>query len=253
MSTDLDYEAFYQACIGDIERQQRQELDYFKSQSRRLYVTFCRAAELLEPGDTVVSIGAGSAYVEGRLADRLDIGVTVVDFPEAIADHRPHYDHYGFETIGCDLSESDPLPADRSFDLGMSCEIVEHIPEPPSNHLGKLNTALAEDALVLLTTPNIARIGNVVRLSIGESPLPDPERFFAPVGVENEGVHRREYTASEIETAMNRAGFDDVTVHYAWTSTLRRMYSVGGAGRVSLTPIEALIPRFKPLLLAVGR
>lgn len=250
---DVDYKAFCRACIDDIERQERQERDYFESQSRRLYVTFRRAVELLKPGESVLSIGAGSAYVEAQLADCLNVDVAVVDFPEAIADHRSHYDHYGFETIGCDLSEPDPLPADCSFDLGMSCEVVEHVPEPPSNHLGKLDTALTEDAAVLLTTPNVARAGNVVRLLAGESLLPDPERFFAPVGVKNEGVHRREYTADEIEMAMHRTGFDDVSVGYAWTSTLRRMYRVGGLGRVALMPAEALVPRFKPLLLAVGR
>jgi SAM-dependent methyltransferase len=106
--------------------------------------------------------------------------------------------------------EEDTFPyGDRSFDVVCFCEILEHLLMNPLHSLNEIHRVLRPDGLLVLTTPNVARLGNVLALVAGEN-LYDPYSGYGPYG-----RHNREYTQHELVRLLTFAGFD---VHAAFTA-----------------------------------
>ncbi|MGH9900444.1 MAG: methyltransferase domain-containing protein, partial [Pyrinomonadaceae bacterium] len=89
--------------------------------------------------------------------------------------------------------EQDPFPyADRSFDVVLFCEIIEHLLYDPVHALTEIRRVLRPGGQLILTTPNVARLDQACRLVAGEN-VHDPYSGFGPYG-----RHNREYTLAEI-------------------------------------------------------
>jgi SAM-dependent methyltransferase len=128
---------------------------------------------------------AGPSVQEvGRLSD----GVT----------ERFDFDHFNIE--------SGPFPyPDSSFDVVLFCEILEHLPFDPVNALGEIHRVLRKDTgMVLITTPNAIRAGNVARLLRGENVYESLSGYGAY------GRHNREYTLDELDRLLSANGFEMV-------------------------------------------
>ena len=61
---------------------------------------------------------------------------------------------------------------------------------------------LKDDGVLILTTPNVARLENISRLLAGEN-LYDPYSGYGP-----HGRHNREYTTAELQKLLEHAGFE---------------------------------------------
>ena len=202
----MDYRSFLRFCREIIPADARQGEHYLEEHSSRLFQTYRVCSSLLPLGSSLISVGAGSAYVEHALSKIHGIHVTVVDFPEAIQAHRSEYDRSNFKAYGFDLTRPEDIP--ERYDLALSCEIIEHIPAAPQKHLSLLKSWLKENGHIVVTTPNLAHLGNIVALLRMAPIMPPAEQFFSPVGFENEGVHRREYVPREIIQAFTALSFD---------------------------------------------
>ena len=101
-----------------------------------------------------------------------------------------------------------PLPlADASYDAIVFSEVLEHLRISPSLVFRELRRVLAPDGYLLLTTPNVARLTNVLKLLAGRNIL---ESF--PEDVESENItdhltHIREYTMNEVCALLEKNGF----------------------------------------------
>ncbi len=89
------------------------------------------------------------------------------------------------------------------------CEIVEHLLLDPLHALHEIHRVLRPSGLLVLTTPNVARLGNVLALVAGAN-IYDPYSGFGPLG-----RHNREYTRHELVALLRFAGF---TVEAAFTA-----------------------------------
>ncbi len=99
--------------------------------------------------------------------------------------------------------EDDQFPYDDgSIDVVMFCEIIEHLLMNPVAVLRQIHRVLVPDGLLVLTTPNVCRLENAVRLVNGEN-IYDPYSGYGPYG-----RHNREYTKSELEYLLRFTGFD---------------------------------------------
>jgi SAM-dependent methyltransferase len=94
---------------------------------------------------------------------------------------------------------------DGSFDVVLFCEIIEHLIADPMHALSEIHRVLRPGGLMVITTPNVARLDNVLRLIDGENVF-DPYSFYGP-----HGRHNREYTRHELVHLLRFAGFDDET------------------------------------------
>ena len=219
---------------------------YWRHHAPRLWDSYTRAAAVLPAAGAVISPGAGPAYVEAALVRSHGARSVVVDFPEAVEGWAAHYERAGLEPIAQDLTTSPGLGTiGTDFDLGLSLEIVEHLPTPPSQHIGSLASALKRGGALLVSTPNAGNLRSIMKTVLHRPTLPSPELTFAPVGHENEGVHRREYMRREIEAAFIASGLRVKNV--GWVS-----YGRTTRADAVLLPVERLVPKLRRTMSILG-
>ena len=222
-NTPVTLRAFYDQCVLDSRLSTRQQVPYLNEHTVRLHTTYNTCVKLLRATPTrVLSVGAGSAYVEAQLALRCGAKITVIDFADAIAAHRDLYDKYCFTAHASDLA-TEQFHLDGQFDLVLCCEVIEHLPFPPSRHIKMLSTMLAPGGRLLVTTPNLARLSSAVRLILGRPIFPDPGLTFSPVSYANESVHRREYVPSEMVDALVQNQLRILSTQYTWNGAAASM------------------------------
>ena len=142
---------------------------------------------------------------------------------------------------------------DGKADLVFALEIIEHMVSP-SHLLAEAFRILAPGGHLLITTPNVARIGNVLKLMVGRSnfdrlvPIDyeHPEDEWRP--------HFREYTLSEIEMFLQGVGFEVVeSGHFLGHDT---RYNIKSLAQHIIDYVKLpffAIPHFRTNLLVLGR
>src|SRR5688572_24060781 len=122
--------------------------------------------------------------------------------------------------------EFDPFPhADGEFDMVLCCEIFEHLAMDPSHMLREAHRVLKPGGYLILTTPHVGAVENLVTLPRGFN------IYNAYSGFGIYGRHSREYTRKELEAVLwahhfePRVLVDDVYehrwLHRLLTSVLR--------------------------------
>ena len=90
------------------------------------------------------------------------------------------------------------------YDAILLCEVIEHIARWPAEVLSELRGSLKVGGILLVTTQNLHRFSNRIRMLVGK-------RLFAHfVPKELVMAHLREYTPEELTFLFKRAGFQEV-------------------------------------------
>ena len=106
--------------------------------------------------------------------------------------------------------EEEPFPFETdSFAVVLFCEIIEHLLMNPLATLREIHRVLRPGGLLVVTTPNVARIDNVMAMVHGVN-IYDPYSGFGPYG-----RHNREYTRHELHRILEFAGYTVDTSHTA--------------------------------------
>lgn len=99
--------------------------------------------------------------------------------------------------------EEDDFPyPDGHFDGVLYCEILEHLTRDPIAVFAEIHRVLKPGGWLVVTTPNVARRQNLLRLARGRN-IYDPYSGYGPYG-----RHNREYTADELRQLLTNTGFD---------------------------------------------
>lgn len=119
-----------------------------------------------------------------------------------------------------------PWP-DASFDVVLFCEIIEHLLRDPVAVLREIRRVLRPGGTLIMTTPNVARLENVVRLVEGAN-------IYDAYSAYPYGRHVREYTRHELVSLLGFMGFE-VQSHY--TADAHTEPANGGYGYREIVPL----------------
>jgi 2-polyprenyl-6-hydroxyphenyl methylase/3-demethylubiquinone-9 3-methyltransferase len=116
-------------------------------------------------GKTALDVGCGAGLLSEPLV-RIGAAVTGIDAaPENIAVAKAHADGQGL-SIDYRACGIEALAGER-FDLVVSMEVVEHVADP-AGFVAGLAGALADDGLLILSTPNRTPLSKLALITIGE-------------------------------------------------------------------------------------
>lgn len=112
-------------------------------------------------------------------------------------------ENHHLASISCDI-EHEPLPfPDRTFDGVLCCELLEHVTADPVAMLSEIHRVLKPQGWLVLTTPNVACLENVLHLVHGRNVYHPYERIYGPTW-----RHNREYTPDEVVALLSSVGFE---------------------------------------------
>lgn len=132
-------------------------------------------------------------------------------------------------------------PASGPFDLIVFSEVIEHLCVAPEFVFAFLNSLLADDGVLICTTPNAADISKRLRLALGQNPYERLRLYSINPG------HLREYTRQELCAIAQSVGLRCISHSY-----LNWMQS-RGKSRVKAFTAKLLrsYPPFRPFQLCV--
>lgn len=126
--------------------------------------------------------------------------------------------------------EKQPLPwPDETFDQVLYCEVIEHLLMDPMRSLLEIHRVLKPNGTLIVTTPNVARTENILRMIHGHN-LYDPYSGHGPYG-----RHNREFTRHELVSLVGHCGFH---VEQHFTADVR----FGGVDNNALDLLAPLLP-----------
>lgn len=172
---------------------------------------FLRTLDLIPKGvSSVLEIGANPYFLpilakwyrpELHFVHTNYFGPNVKSLSQTVSIETPDgkRDIYEFDFINCNVEE-DNLPGDF-YDCVVFCEVLEHMTNDPLHPLKEINRVLKEDGILVMTTPNVARLENVALLMGGHN-IYDPYSAYGPYG-----RHNREYNKHELNAMLHACGF----------------------------------------------
>lgn len=168
-----------------------------------------------DPSSTVLDIGRSHlshrllAYYNSVTTLGLPLEVTR-QYPHSTAAEPPARKDYAGHIV-CDLNTAqyrERLDVDRTFDLIVFADVIEHLTTAPELVLRLLRSLLSEGGSILCTTPNAASLNKRVLLAMGKNPF---ERIRLDP---NNPGHFREYTKAELYEIGESAGLFVVSHGY---------------------------------------
>lgn len=243
---DVDPGAFREAYTRTIHgRRFLEEAAYYDQFRDRYANTLAYVAEALRdvaPPARILDVGSGQFALLSRALFGAECDVADIDtrYTDALREQG-----VGFMEV--DLSRGGP-PAEGRYDLVILAEVIEHVPRPPHRVFEELARVLEPGGRLLVTTPNLYRLRNVVRLASGRpvfSMFREPARD-RPLG------HFVEYAKEQMEWQLREAGLELerselVQLSYGGASRGAR------AARKILRPLLALRPLWRDNLVLVAR
>jgi SAM-dependent methyltransferase len=143
------------------------------------------------PGHLTLAVQALGYQVEA-LTGRNESARGLQTFTARLADHKIPVSLADVEF------ESFPFP-DKSFDVVLAAEIIEHLPYNPYHMLREAFRVLKPKGRLILTTPNISKLDNLLNFARGRTIHPDIRlpfhKTFKSILI---GRHIREFTAPEL-------------------------------------------------------
>jgi SAM-dependent methyltransferase len=219
-----------------------EEPRYYRIQAPRYRSTMKYLCRLPLPRTAnVLEIGGGqmALLLQAMFGDRGTVADISPKFSAAVTKH-------GLRFVECDLLHDD-LPDREAFDLVVICEVIEHLPVPLHLVLRKVMRWMKPGGVLFVTTPNLYRLRNIVRLAQGR------EIFcynFYPERGSGLG-HPFEFFASHLKWQLEQAGLRDTNVEFAQLSNTG-FGIVAKVERWLSAPLLALQPRFRDGLVAWG-
>jgi SAM-dependent methyltransferase len=127
--------------------------------------------------------------------------------------------------------EKDQLPFPNGhFEVALFCEVIEHLPQDALAALLEIKRVLKPGGYLIVTTPNVGRLENVVRMLTRQN-IYDP---YSGYGVYVR--HNREFTTDELSKLLNHAGFE---VEKMFTSDVTPNHVF------NQYPVQSLLPMLK--------
>ena len=113
----------------------------------------------------------------------------------------------------CDI-EKERIPFDNNrFDFVIFNEVFEHLRIDPISTLKEINRVMKPAGIMVLSTPNLYSLRNIVLFNIGRG-FNNAYREFEKLHTIGHMGHIREYSTREIKQFLENTGFEIVEVKY---------------------------------------
>lgn len=214
--------------------------NYFSFHKDRFNFLIKKLQENYHDGKSFLELGSFRGYMM-IAASLIGYKVSGVDLEKYVDEIRELSEKYNFTNLPLDL-EKNILPfQDNSFDVIVFSEVLEHLNFHPGRVFSEIARVLKKNGHVIVTTPNLSRLNNIVKLIFNNSINAELDQPF------HEGTHYREYTSQEIVYLMKEAG-----LHNIETTFLNFKYPDLGFKVVISDFISNIFPKKKRDLCIIG-
>lgn len=195
--------------ISDLEfgNEYNKDFSYFDFHASRFDYLFSLGEKYFTPGAKSLDIGSLFGYVclGYQLIGYKSYGI---DLKKYVDQFVTRFNSWGIINKVCDL-EHELIPfSDNEFDFIMASEVLEHFRFHPSIFFKEVSRVLKPGGHLIITTPNLIRLNNVLKLIAGRSINWDiTDEYW-------DGAHAREFTASEIILLANKSGLALEKIEY---------------------------------------
>lgn len=195
-----------------VEKLRQQYLDQLP-EKKKVYVEasipryrFVSAAALrhFRRGGKVLDLGCAPGHM-GIILNSLGFEVHGIDLNQLWEETYPEKKWLQSLNVQALDVEKEALPfADATFDGVLFTEVLEHIAlVAPTKVLREIARVLKPDAVLLLTTPNVCNLANILALAKGKNIFWAPEIFYG-----SSDRHNREYTPAEVVATVEQSGLE---------------------------------------------
>ena len=102
-----------------------------------------------------------------------------------------------------DFNQSFSFP-ENQYDIILFCEVIEHLCQYPIEVLTKLKMGLKPGGILFVSTPNLIRLSNRLRMVMGREIFSEFSQESLVMG------HLREYTVPEMVNLFEKSGFKNI-------------------------------------------
>lgn len=205
-------------------------------------------------GKKILDIGCAYGFYDIILKNHFGCDISGMEIEEsADAYCRLLYKH-DIPVIRKRISK-EKLPIDaESFDIVIFSEVIEHLRISPLRALRDIHRILKPGGMMLLTTPNICYLRNILNLLGGKNILqefPDDDELLD--NISDEISHVRVYTMGEMKRLLEKAGFNIVESIYLSTEVLNLTMRPLLPAHMIYKLLITVVPSFRDVLVLVGK
>lgn len=132
---------------------------------------------------------------------------------------------------------------DDSVDIITACEILEHCEHFPLRFCNEVRRVLRPHGLLLITVPNVASIGNIVKLILGKN-------IYMKYRSDPTGRHKHEYTMGQLRELVSFMDLDEIETGYLPFVTSAKTWPRAAYHAISALPG---LRRYAPKLYILAR
>jgi len=183
------------------------ELEYYNFHCHRYEYLF-KLLDEYPREQSLLDIGAGYLHFLLGAKEMGFLSLSAIDQPRINRGLEARGQEFNFRLSECNL-KNDNLPFDDgSFDLIFFSETLEHFNFYPLPVFVELYRVLKPGGTLIITTPNLTRLNNRIKMLFGRS------INYDITNNQTYGAHFREYNKSELNYLLDKSGFKTLKVIY---------------------------------------
>lgn len=215
--------------------------NYFKMHRTRYKSDLKLITKHLQSGK-LLELGSAPYHLTYLLKE-CDIHITGVDIaPERFKDFISDNE---LNIHKCNI-EVEQLPfKDNQFDCILFNEIFEHLRINPIDTLTEINRVLKNDGVLILTTPNLYSVRNVVNFLLGKG-FDSPYQEFSKLNTIGHMGHVREYTPNQVSEFLTHTGYEIIDVKMQSHIPLSGMWSI-------FNIVRKILPQFHSYQIQIAK